>query len=144
MFNEYELLDRYDAAARAGFKGVEIQAPYSEPVAAIQERLERYSLEHVIINLAVADPVTGLKQSAVESRHGRHVSRTRGSGRRVCFGPRVCRRQHRRRACARRLRTAKSRIEPTSTILGTRRPNLRTSVSKLWWNPSTPGTNQDF
>ena len=60
MFNEYELLDRYDAAARAGFKGVEIQAPYSEPVEAIQERLERNSLEHVIINLSVADPVTGL------------------------------------------------------------------------------------
>ncbi len=60
MFNEYELLDRYDAAARAGFNGVEIQAPYSEPIDAIQERLERNSLKHVIINLAVADPVTGL------------------------------------------------------------------------------------
>ena len=60
MFNEYELLDRYDAAARAGFRGVEIQAPYSEPIEAIQERLERNSLKHVIINLAVADPVTGL------------------------------------------------------------------------------------
>ncbi len=60
MFNEYELLDRYDAAARAGFKGVEIQAPYSEPIDAIQERLERNSLEHVIINLAVADPDSGL------------------------------------------------------------------------------------
>ena len=60
MFNEYELLDRYDAAARAGFKGVEIQAPYSEPIDAIQERLERNDLQHVIINLAVADPETGL------------------------------------------------------------------------------------
>ena len=60
MFNEYELLDRYDAAARAGFKGVEVQAPYSEPVEAIQERLERNGLEHVIINLPVADPETGL------------------------------------------------------------------------------------
>ncbi len=59
MFNEYELLDRYDAAARAGFKGVEIQAPYSEPVDAIQERLERNGLEHVIINFPVADPDTG-------------------------------------------------------------------------------------
>lgn len=60
MFNEYELLDRYDAAARAGFKGVEIQAPYSETVDAIQERLERNGLKHVIINLPVADPETGL------------------------------------------------------------------------------------
>ncbi len=59
MFNEYELLDRYDAAARAGFEGVEIQAPYSEPIEAIQERLERNRLKHVIINLPVADPETG-------------------------------------------------------------------------------------
>ena len=59
MFNEYELLDRYDAAARAGFEGVEIQAPYSQPVEAIQERLERNSLKHVIINLPVTDPDTG-------------------------------------------------------------------------------------
>ena len=28
MFNEYDLIDRYDAAANAGFKGVELQAPY--------------------------------------------------------------------------------------------------------------------
>ena len=59
MFNEYELLDRYDAAARAGFQGIEIQAPYSEPIEAIQERLERNGLKHVIINLPVADPETG-------------------------------------------------------------------------------------
>ncbi len=59
MFNEYELLDRYDAAANAGFKGVEVQAPYSEPIDAILERLARNNLKHVIINLPVADPDTG-------------------------------------------------------------------------------------
>ena len=60
MFNEYELLDRYDAAAQAGFRGVEVQAPYSEPIDAIQERLDRNGLKHVIINSPVADPETGL------------------------------------------------------------------------------------
>lgn len=60
MFNEYELLDRYDAAAKAGFTGVEVQAPYSESVADIKARLESNRLEHVIINLPVADPDTGL------------------------------------------------------------------------------------
>ena len=59
MFNEYDLLDRYDAAARAGFKGVEIQAPYSTPIDAILERLERNDLKHVIINLPVSDPESG-------------------------------------------------------------------------------------
>ena len=60
MFNEYELLDRYDAAARAGFKGIEVQAPYSESVADIKGRLDAHGLEHVIINMPVADPDTGL------------------------------------------------------------------------------------
>lgn len=60
MFNEHELLDRYDAAASAGFTGVEVQAPYSESVADIKARLESNGLEHVIINLPVADPDTGL------------------------------------------------------------------------------------
>ena len=60
MFNEYELLDRYDAAAKAGFTGVEVQAPYSESVADIKARLESNGLEHVIINLPVADPDSGL------------------------------------------------------------------------------------
>ncbi len=59
MFNEYDLLDRYDAAAHAGFKGVEIQAPYSDPIDAILERLERNDLKHIIINLPVSDPETG-------------------------------------------------------------------------------------
>jgi len=59
MFNEYDLLDRYDAAARAGFKGVELQAPYSVEPDAIVERLHRNKLQHVIINLPVNDPDTG-------------------------------------------------------------------------------------
>jgi hydroxypyruvate isomerase len=59
MFNELELLDRYDAAAKAGFKGVEIQAPYSVPVEQIVDRLERNGLRHVIINMPMSDPDTG-------------------------------------------------------------------------------------
>lgn len=60
MFNEHDLLDRYDAAANAGFNGVEVQAPYSESVADIQARLDANGLKHVIINLAVGDPDSGL------------------------------------------------------------------------------------
>ncbi|MBT5706979.1 MAG: hydroxypyruvate isomerase, partial [Verrucomicrobia bacterium] len=59
MFNEYDLIDRYDAAARAGFKGVELQAPYSLEIDQIVERLQKNSLEHVIINSPVSDPDTG-------------------------------------------------------------------------------------
>ena len=60
MFNEYDVLDRYDAAAKAGFKGVELQSPYDIPVEQIQERLERNNLRHVIINMPMTDPDTGL------------------------------------------------------------------------------------
>jgi hydroxypyruvate isomerase len=59
MFTEYDLLDRYDAAAQAGFKGVELQAPYTMPLNAIVKRLEKNGLKHVIINLPSADPDTG-------------------------------------------------------------------------------------
>ncbi len=59
MFNEYEVLDRYDAAAAAGFKGVELQAPYAFALNAIVARLEKNDLQHVIINLPNADPDSG-------------------------------------------------------------------------------------
>ncbi len=58
MFNEYAWLDRYDAAAAAGFKGVEWQAPYAFPLHAIVERLEKNGLTHVMINLPNRDPDT--------------------------------------------------------------------------------------
>ncbi len=59
MFNELDVLDRYDAAAKAGFKGVELQSPYSIPVEHIVDRLERNELRHIIINMPMNDPDTG-------------------------------------------------------------------------------------
>lgn len=59
MFNEYDLLDRYDAAATLGFKGVELQNPYTLPVEQIVQRLNKHDLKHIIINAPVTDPETG-------------------------------------------------------------------------------------
>lgn len=59
MFNELAVLDRYDAAAQAGFKGVELQSPYSIPAEQIVDRLERNGLRHIIINMPMSDPDTG-------------------------------------------------------------------------------------
>ena len=67
MFNEHDLIDRYDAAARAGFKGVELQAPYSLEIDQIVERLERNSLKHVIINSPVADPDSNVNNIALRA-----------------------------------------------------------------------------
>ncbi len=65
MFNEYDLIDRYEQAAKAGFKGVELQAPYSLEIDQINEKLEMYNLKHVIINLPVMDPDTNLANIAL-------------------------------------------------------------------------------
>jgi hydroxypyruvate isomerase len=51
LYNELDFLERFDAAARAGFRGVEFLFPYAFPAAAIGERLERNRLAPVLHNL---------------------------------------------------------------------------------------------
>ncbi len=59
LFTEYDMLDRFDAAARAGFKAVEVQFPYECAVADIQARLERDGLQLVLHNLPAGDWAAG-------------------------------------------------------------------------------------
>ena len=54
MFNEWDLLDRFEQAAGAGFDGVEIQAPYGESPRAIAERVRRHGLDAVLMNVPAA------------------------------------------------------------------------------------------
>lgn len=49
LFTEYPMLDRYEAAARAGFKGVEVAFPYEYPAAEIATRLDSNGLRLVRI-----------------------------------------------------------------------------------------------
>ncbi len=51
MFNEVPFLDRFDAAARAGFTAVEFLFPYDHPAEAIGERLRRNGLTQALFNL---------------------------------------------------------------------------------------------
>ena len=44
MFNELPFLDRFDAAAQAGFAAVEYLFPYEHPPEAIADRLKRNGL----------------------------------------------------------------------------------------------------
>jgi len=55
MFNEVEFLDRFEAAARAGFKGVEFLFPYDYPPETIANRLERHGLTLALFNLPPGD-----------------------------------------------------------------------------------------
>src|SRR6266699_1566664 len=51
MFNEVPLLDRFDAAADAGFTAVEFLFPYDHPPEAVGERLRRNNLTQALFNL---------------------------------------------------------------------------------------------
>jgi len=51
MFAEVPFLDRFDAAAKAGFTAVEFLFPYDHPVEAIGERLHRNHLTQALFNL---------------------------------------------------------------------------------------------
>jgi 2-dehydrotetronate isomerase len=51
MFTEVPFLDRFDAAAKAGFTAVEFLFPYDHPAEAIGERLRRNGLTQALFNL---------------------------------------------------------------------------------------------
>jgi len=55
LFADRAFLDRFQAAADAGFTGVEIQFPYGQPAEAIRERLEATGLQLVLFNLPPGD-----------------------------------------------------------------------------------------
>lgn len=59
LFTELPLLERVQAAAAAGFDGVEIQFPYAVPAIALKEALERAGMPLVLINLPAADLMSG-------------------------------------------------------------------------------------
>jgi len=51
MFREAPLLERFERAAAAGFRGVEIQSPYGETKEDVAERVRRHGLEAVLMNV---------------------------------------------------------------------------------------------
>ncbi|CAL93780.1 hydroxypyruvate isomerase [Azoarcus olearius] len=59
LFTELDFLDRFQAAAAAGFKAVEFQFPYAWPAARIAERLDAAGLPVVLHNLPAGDWAAG-------------------------------------------------------------------------------------
>ncbi len=55
MFNEVDFLDRFGAAAQAGFKGVEYLFPYDFSAEDIKARLEEHGLAQVLFNTPAGD-----------------------------------------------------------------------------------------
>ncbi|ACO80462.1 hydroxypyruvate isomerase [Azotobacter vinelandii CA] len=59
LFTEVEFLDRFAAAAFAGFRGVEYLFPYDFPAEEIRARLDANKLEQVLFNLPAGDWAKG-------------------------------------------------------------------------------------
>jgi len=51
MFQELGFLDRFEAAAKAGFRGVEFLFPYDFPAGQIAERLQKAKLTQALFNM---------------------------------------------------------------------------------------------
>lgn len=59
MFTEVDFLDRFAAAARAGFEAVEFLFPYEFPADEIRQRLDEHQLVQALFNLPPGDWAAG-------------------------------------------------------------------------------------
>jgi 2-dehydrotetronate isomerase len=69
MFNEWDFLDRFNAAADAGFDAVEFLFPYEHAPDAIAERLQRHRLTQALFNCPPGDWAKG--ERGIASLKGR-------------------------------------------------------------------------
>jgi hydroxypyruvate isomerase len=65
MFNEVDFLDRFAAAAKAGFTGVEYLFPYAYDKDELSEKLAQHGLVQVLHNLPVGDWAAGERGIAI-------------------------------------------------------------------------------
>ena len=65
LFTEHEFLDRFDTAARAGFKAVEYVGPYDHAPEVVAARLKKNGLSQVLFNLPPGDWGKGERGIAV-------------------------------------------------------------------------------
>ncbi|MBS3651819.1 hydroxypyruvate isomerase [Pseudaminobacter sp. 19-2017] len=65
LFQEYGFLDRFDAAARAGFMAVEYVSPYEHPPEIVAERLKRNGLTQALFNMPAGDWAAGERGIAI-------------------------------------------------------------------------------
>ncbi|MEE3609499.1 2-oxo-tetronate isomerase [Avibacterium paragallinarum] len=59
MFNEVPFLDRFAAAAEAGFRYVEYLWPYDYPAETLKQRLDQFGLKQVLFNTQAGDVSQG-------------------------------------------------------------------------------------
>src|SRR5205823_5392641 len=69
LYNEHPFLERFAAAARDGFKALEITFPYEHPAAELKSRLEANGLTQALFNAPPGDWAKG--ERGLASRPGR-------------------------------------------------------------------------
>jgi hydroxypyruvate isomerase len=81
LFGEVDFLDRFDAAARSGFHGVEYLFPYSYEIEPLVERLQKHGLTQVLHNLPAGDWAAG--ERGIACHPGRVSEFQEGVGRAI-------------------------------------------------------------
>ncbi|HLH92618.1 MAG TPA: 2-oxo-tetronate isomerase [Xanthobacteraceae bacterium] len=93
LFTELPFLDRFEAAAAAGFRAVEFLQPYEFPPEEIAVRLERHRLEAVLFNLPPGDTAKG--ERGLAALPGREAEFMRNVARAIDYATATgCRRIH--------------------------------------------------
>jgi|SRR5450830_51833 len=59
MYQEFDFLDRFQAAANDGFKAVEFLFPYEYPAQVIRDRLDKFGLQQALFNAPPGDWAAG-------------------------------------------------------------------------------------
>lgn len=83
LFNEVDFLARFDAAAKAGFHGVEYLFPYPYPKETLAERLARNGLTQVLHNLPAGDWAKG--ERGIACIPGREIEFREGVGQALSY-----------------------------------------------------------
>ena len=81
LFTEHDFLDRFQAAADAGFSGVEYLFPYDYSSAEIKARLDQHGLSQVLFNLPAGDWAGG--ERGIACHPGRRAEFEDGVGRAI-------------------------------------------------------------
>jgi len=76
MFTEHEFLDRFEAAARAGFEAVEFLFPYDYAASEIADRLRTNGLKQALFNMPPGDWENG--ERGIAALPGRQLEFTEG------------------------------------------------------------------
>ena len=76
MFTELPFLDRFEAAAKAGFGAVEFQFPYEYPANDLAEQLRRFNLKQVLFNMPPGNWAAGERGIAAVPGREREFEKT--------------------------------------------------------------------